>query len=156
MNLFFEQNFGILKYLGVVLMIHGVVFYSPSRHLFTEILFCTLIDTDREIDTDRHQESFKNRITYPVVIRNSGHHPEARPALHRRTRNRLSKTIGFGPQNIGPDVVVIFSYKSEEKKPVSTVCRTHVSSIELEFGFVQGMQLVGGKRKKVCCASGVD
>ena len=35
---------------------HGVVFYSPSRHLFTEILFCTLIDTDREIDTDRHQE----------------------------------------------------------------------------------------------------
>ena len=36
---------------------HGVVFYSPSRHLFTEILFCTLIDTDREIDTDRHQET---------------------------------------------------------------------------------------------------
>ena len=33
-------------------------------------------------------------------------------------------------------MVVIFSYKSEEKKPVSTVCRTHVSSIELEFGFV--------------------
>ena len=55
-------------------------------------------------------ESFKNRITYPVVIRNSGHHPEARPALHRRTRNRLSKTIEFGPQNTGPDVVVIFSY----------------------------------------------
>ena len=38
-------------------MILGVVFCSPSRHLFTEILFCTLIDTDREIDTDRHQEN---------------------------------------------------------------------------------------------------
>ncbi len=35
----------------------GVVFCAPSRHLFTEILFCTLIDTDREIDTDRHQEN---------------------------------------------------------------------------------------------------
>ncbi len=35
----------------------GVVFCAPSRHLFIEILFCTLIDTDREIDTDRHQEN---------------------------------------------------------------------------------------------------
>ena len=41
-------------------MILGVVFCSPSRHLFTEILFCTLIDTDREIDTDRHQEILVN------------------------------------------------------------------------------------------------
>jgi hypothetical protein len=39
---------------------HGVEYYSPSRHLFTEILFCTLIDTDREIDTDRHQENFQS------------------------------------------------------------------------------------------------
>jgi hypothetical protein len=31
------------------------VFWTPSKYLCTEILYCTLIDTDREIDTDRHQ-----------------------------------------------------------------------------------------------------
>ena len=34
----------------------GVVFWTPSKYLCTEILYCALIDTDREIDTDRHRE----------------------------------------------------------------------------------------------------
>ena len=48
----------------------GVVFCSP-RHLFTEILFCTLIDTDREIDTDRHQGKLE-MSRFPVFFPNTG------------------------------------------------------------------------------------
>ncbi len=36
--------------------------------MFTEILFCTLIDADREIDTDRHRRTFSAIVDQSAAI----------------------------------------------------------------------------------------